>query len=75
MKAKIKSMHINFVATFKDESGNWIAKQLAHEVEGFDGKVTRAAAERALEQRHDGSENMFYNILDFYAATKTINIY
>lgn len=74
MKAKIKSMHINFVATFKDESGNWIAKQFTHDVDGFDGKVTRAAAERALEQRHDGSENMFYNILDFSAVTKTIEI-
>lgn len=74
MKAKIKSMQINFVATFKDESGNWVAKQFTHDVGGYDGKVTRAAAERALEQRHDGSENMFYNILDFSAVTKTIEI-
>lgn len=74
MKAKIKSMHINFVATFKDESGNWVAKKFEHDVDGYDGKVTRAAAERAIEQRHDGSENMFYNILDFSAVTKTIEI-
>lgn len=74
MKAKIKSMHINFVATFQDESGNWVARQFTHDVDGFGGKVTRAAAERALEQRHDGSENMFYNILDFSAVTKTIEI-
>lgn len=74
MKAKIKSMHINFVATFKDESGNWVANQFEHDVDGYDGKVTRAAAERALEQRHGGSENMFYNILDFSAVTKTIEI-
>lgn len=74
MKAKIKSMRINFVATCKTDSGEWVASEHTHDVDGFDGKVTRAAAERALAQRHDGSENMFYNIIDFAAATKTIEI-
>lgn len=73
MKAKIKSMHIEFVATMKKD-GEWYAQQFTHDVDGFDGKVTRAAAERALEQRHDGSEELFYNVLSFSAVTKTVEI-
>ena len=74
MKAKIKSMRIQFVATYKNNSGEWAASEHTHEVEGFDGKVTRAAAERELSKRHDGSENMFYNIISVSAVTKTIEI-
>lgn len=74
MKAKIKSMHIQFVATYKTDSGEWAASEHTHEVDGFDGKITRAAAERELAKRHDGSENMFYNIITVSAVTKTIEI-
>lgn len=41
----------------------WAASEHTHDVDGFDGKVTRAAAERELAKRHDGSDNMFYNII------------
>lgn len=73
MKAKIKVMHIEFVATM-ERDGDWIAMKLTHDVRGYDGKVTKAAAERALAERHDGSENMFYNLLSFKAITETVNI-
>lgn len=74
MKAKIKSMHIEFIATFKNGEGEWEAHEFTHDVDGYDGKVTKKAAENALAQRHDGSENMFYNILTYSAVTKVINI-
>ena len=67
-------MRIEFVATFKNEDGKWEAREFTHNVDGYDGKVTKKAAENALAQRHDGSENMFYNILTYSAVTKTIEI-
>lgn len=74
MRAKIKSMRIQFVVTYKNDSGEWAASEHTHVVDGFDGKATRAAAERELTKRHDGSENMFYNIISVSAVTKTIDI-
>ena len=74
MKAKIKSMRIKFVATCKNDSGEWSASEHVHEVDGYEGKVTRASAERELAKRHDGTENMFYNIISVAAITKTIEI-
>ena len=74
MKAKIKSMHISFVATCKNDSGEWVASEHTHDVDGYDGKVTRAAAERELAIVTTGSEDMFYNIISVYAVTKTIEI-
>lgn len=74
MKAKIKSMHIQFVATYKKDSGEWSASEHTHDVDGFEGKVSRAAAERELAKQHDGSEDMFYNIISVSALTKTIEI-
>ena len=74
MRAKIKSMRIQFVATYKNDSGEWAASEHTHDVDGFDGKATRAAAERELAKRHDGSENMFYNIISVSVVTKTIDI-
>lgn len=74
MKAKIKSMRIQFVATYKNESGEWAASEHSHDVDGYEGKATLAAAERELSKRHDGSENMFYNIISVSAVNKTIEI-
>lgn len=67
-------MHIRFVATMKNENGEWLAKEFVHDVDGFEGKVTRAAAVRSLEQRHDGSDDLFYNVVEVSAVTKTIEI-
>lgn len=74
MKAKIKSMHINYVETCKTDSGDWVASVRSHDVDGYEAKVTRAAAERELAKRHDDSENAFYNIISVSAVTKTIEI-
>ena len=74
MKARIKSMRIQFVATSKNDSGEWAASEHTVDIDGYDGKVSRAAAERELAKRHDGSEDMFYNIISVSAVTKTIEI-
>lgn len=74
MKAKIKSMHIQFVETYKNDSGEWCAIEYTCEVDGYDGNVTRAAAERELAKRYDVLENMFYNIISVSVVTKTIDI-
>lgn len=74
MKAKIKSMRIQFVVTYKTDSGEWRATEHEHYVDGYDGKITRAAAERELVKLYDGSGNMYYNIVSVSAVTKTIEI-
>lgn len=74
MKAKIKSMYINFVETCKTDSGEWSASEHTHVVDGFEGKVTLAAAERELAKRHVCCENLFYNIISATAVIKTIEI-
>lgn len=75
MRAKIKSMRIQYVATFKNDCGEWEAVELSRDVDGFDGKATKAAAERELAQpRLDGSTPKFYNIISVSAVTKTIEI-
>lgn len=74
MKAKIKVMHIEFVCTM-ERDGEWVAMKMVHEVPGYDGKVTRAAAERALAQMHDGSPNMFYNILTVETKIAVIEVH
>lgn len=74
MKAKIKSMHIKYVATMKTTSGEWEAVEYFYDVDGYDGKVGRAVAERELAKRHEGSEFAFYNIISVSAVTKTIEI-
>ena len=74
MKAKIKSMRILYVATMKCTSGEWEAVEYFYDVDGYDGEVTRAAAERELAKRLGGSVDMFYNIISVSAETKTIEI-